>query len=173
MEKLNIYVCEKFFIELSRVLEKDEFEDVNIRQYSSFYEYENGDKGLILCCKCCDSIKPIKLDRFEIRYSNFCLNHSSNDEFIDSELIRLFVSNIILEWRLHKNKIEYKNQIGVYQSHYAEYSAIFDLISKLSLYTNKNEVIDKIKEIFLIIFGAQNFTYWNNDSDNDHLPFIK
>ncbi|MBN2285983.1 MAG: GGDEF domain-containing protein, partial [Tissierellales bacterium] len=47
----------------------------------------------------------------------------------------------------------------------AEYSAVFDMMGKISSYTSRREVIGKIKELFLFIFGAQDFKFWSEESE--------
>ncbi|MHB1484486.1 MAG: GGDEF domain-containing protein [Saccharofermentanales bacterium] len=57
--------------------------------------------------------------------------------------------------------------ISELQSQCAEYAAILDLIGKIATYTNKRETIEKIKEIFIMVLGAQKFKFWNNEYEND------
>lgn len=85
------------------------------------------------------------------------------------ESIQFMIKSIVYEWRLHKNNDEYTKSISEIQSQCAEYSAILDLIGKIALYTNKRDTIEKIKEIFIIIFGAKQFKFWNIDYENDSL----
>lgn len=48
------------------------------------------------------------------------------------------------------------------QAQSAEYSSILDLISKIAVSTNKEEVVGKIQGIFIGVLGAQHFRYWNS-----------
>jgi len=79
------------------------------------------------------------------------------------------IKSIVYEWRLHKKNDEYTKSISEIQSQCAEYSAILDLIGKIASFTNKRDTIEKIKEIFNMLLGAQQFKYWNSDYENDSL----
>jgi len=85
------------------------------------------------------------------------------------ETIQMFIKSAVFEWRLHKTNNEYSNSIAEIQSQCAEYSAILDLIGKISSYVNKRDTIEKIKEIFIMILGAQQFKYWNSDYEDNSL----
>lgn len=88
----------------------------------------------------------------------------------ESESIHLLLKSIVYNWRLNNHKENCEKSISEIQSQCAEYSAIFDLIGKIASYTNKRDAIEKIKEIFIVIFGAQQFKYWNYDYEKDSLP---
>jgi diguanylate cyclase (GGDEF)-like protein len=87
---------------------------------------------------------------------------------IDS--LNLLLKSIVYGWRLNNHKEKCEKSILDIQSQCAEYSAILDLIGKIASYTNKRDTIEKIKEIFIMIFGAQHFKYWNYDYEKDSLP---
>lgn len=86
------------------------------------------------------------------------------------ESIRILLRSIVYEWRLQKSSQEYTKTIAEAQSQCAEYSAILDLIGRISSYTNKRQTIEKIKEIFVMVLGTQNFKYWNSDYEEHDLP---
>lgn len=86
------------------------------------------------------------------------------------EAIAILLRSVIYEWRLHNNRREYTKSIAEAQSQCAEYSAILDLIGKISSYTNKRETIERIKEIFVTVLGTQKFKYWNSDYEDNNLP---
>jgi diguanylate cyclase (GGDEF)-like protein len=86
------------------------------------------------------------------------------------DTIKVLIKSAIYEWRLHKITEISSKIVSDVQSQCAEYAAILDLIGKISAYTNKREIIEKIKEIFTIILGAQQFKYWNSDYEKDSLP---
>ncbi len=71
---------------------------------------------------------------------------------------------------LSSNDTDDKETIASVQAQCAEYAAIFDLMGKISSYSNKRDVIEKVKEIFFMIFGAQQFKYWSTDDSTDALP---
>lgn len=51
----------------------------------------------------------------------------------------------------------------------AEYSAIVDLMGKIASFTNKRDTIEKAKEIFVMVLGAQSFKYWNHEYEDREL----
>ncbi len=79
------------------------------------------------------------------------------------EPLQLMMKSTIYEWKLNKKTKDSNELISQIQAQCAEYSAIFDLISKIASYTNKRDTIEKIKEIFMMVFGAQNFNFYNNE----------
>jgi len=81
----------------------------------------------------------------------------------DTKIIEAIVRSAVFEWRLRKKSQEYAKSLAEMQSQCAEYSAILDLTSKLSSETTNRDTIEKIKEIFTIIFGAQKFKYWSSE----------
>lgn len=38
------------------------------------------------------------------------------------------------------------------------------------MHSNQRDTIEKVKEIFLYIFGAKEFKYWNNDVEDRNMP---
>lgn len=98
MEKLNIYVCENFSPEFSRVLENQGFEDVILKPYPCMCTNKSKklevaklikdtkmskDRGIVISSKYCDMIKLVANNpSFEIRARNFCFNHLANEAFI-------------------------------------------------------------------------------------------
>jgi len=87
------------------------------------------------------------------------------------ESIQYFIKSAVYEWRLHKSNKEYATSIALVQAQCAEYSAILNLIGKISFYTNKLDTIEKIKEIFIMVLGAQKFKYWNSDYEDSSLSY--
>ena len=47
----------------------------------------------------------------------------------------------------------------------AEYSATLSIIEKIAVYTKKREVIEKVKELFLMVFGAKKYHYFDTDNE--------
>jgi len=79
------------------------------------------------------------------------------------ESLEYMLKSMVSEWRLHKKSEKYKEPLLEAQAQCAEYSAIFDLMGKIAIHSNKRDTIEKVKEIFLHIFRAQRFKYWNHD----------
>ena len=86
------------------------------------------------------------------------------------EALKAIIKSLVYKWQLQKAINTYEKTIAEVQSQCAEYSAILDLVSTIASYTNKCEAIEKLKEIFIIVFGAQQFKYWNYAKTNDSLP---
>lgn len=78
------------------------------------------------------------------------------------ESVAVVLRGIFYEWKLEKNQLKHEKSMNDALSQQAEYSAILDVISKITSETNRRDLVDKIKEIFVMIFGAQNFKYWAN-----------
>lgn len=85
---------------------------------------------------------------------------------VELEEMKLLVKSIVFEWRLHHQADENAATMQELRSQNAEYFAVFDMLGKISTYTKKRDVIEKIKEIFLMIFGAQDFKFWTDFSDS-------
>ncbi len=51
-----------------------------------------------------------------------------------------------------------------------DYLAILNFMEKIVSFTVKRDVIDKVKELFLLIFGAQKCIYWSIDKDMEEVP---
>ncbi|MFO7887710.1 MAG: GGDEF domain-containing protein [Eubacteriales bacterium] len=83
---------------------------------------------------------------------------------IKLETIGLLLKSKIYEWRLHFKNKETSETINNLRSQSADYSAVFDMLGKISSYTNKREVIGKVKDLFIMVFGVQNFNFWSEDS---------
>ena len=83
---------------------------------------------------------------------------------------QLTIDQVLSERRLHATNSDNSQAIAEIQAQCAEYAAIFDLMGRISSYSNKRDAIEKVKEIFVMVFGAQQFKYWNNDYGNDSLP---
>ena len=92
----------------------------------------------------------------------------------DLDMIRYLLNSIVYEWRLHSKSKEYTENLSSIQAQSAEYSAILDLIGKLSVYTSKRDVVEIMKEIFTMILGAQDFRFnilnqGENYSEKDYI----
>ena len=79
------------------------------------------------------------------------------------EGIRLLLKSIVSEWKLRNKNAECVSTINELRTQCAEYSAVFDLMGKISAYSSKRDVIEKIKELFMMMFGVQHFKFWGID----------
>jgi len=258
MNRLNIFVCENYFLEHQKVISIDGFDDVLITPFPCMCEDKrkvaettkllnnceaNGDNIHVICSNYCEILKLIKDSKsIKAHKSRQCSSHLANEGFInyiigkggyvialgwlnewkkhlknqgfdrqtairfykdfctelvffdagidneaeknlielsnylelpyiiiptDLDMVRCLLNSIIYEWRLHKRRKEFNATLSEAQAQSAEYSAILDLVGKLSVYTDKRNIIEKIKEIFTMILGAQYFKY-NSPNLNEH-----
>jgi len=65
---------------------------------------------------------------------------------------------------------QHEKRIADLQAQCAEFSSIVDLMAKISALTSKRDVIEKIKEICLMIFGANQVRYWSSETERNDLP---
>lgn len=84
--------------------------------------------------------------------------------------MRLMIEALVSECSLHASNSDNSKLISEMEAQCAEYAAIFDLMGKIAAYAMKRDVIEKVKEIFLMVFGAQQFKYWSNEYENGSLP---
>lgn len=83
---------------------------------------------------------------------------------------RMLIEMVVSQQRLHVSSIDNIKTISEMESQCSEYAAIFDLMGRIAAYANKRDAIEKVKEIFMMVFGAQQFKYWNNEYDKDSFP---
>ncbi|MFZ2538929.1 MAG: GGDEF domain-containing protein, partial [Oscillospiraceae bacterium] len=81
------------------------------------------------------------------------------------ENIKVYLRSIVYEWRLDKKGIDYKNTITELRKESAEYSAIFNIIERIATSANQREIINKLLEVFTVVFGAQTCRYVDASED--------
>jgi diguanylate cyclase (GGDEF)-like protein len=81
---------------------------------------------------------------------------------VEFERIRVLVHEQILEWRFRKRIVELDESIKKLQQENAEYASLLHMMKGITILGNKREVIERIKEIFMRVFGAQDFVYTDN-----------
>ena len=89
---------------------------------------------------------------------------------MELEAIEAHIHFIIHHWHTLKKNHQQAAILAEAQAQCAEYSAILELIGKISADTNKRDAIEKIKEIFVMVFGTRQFKYWNSDYEAGGLP---
>lgn len=82
----------------------------------------------------------------------------------------LMIENVISQRKTHTKNFINNRTVAEIETQCAEYAAILDLMGRIAAYGNKRDAIEKVKEIFIMVFGAQKFKYWNNDYEKDSLP---
>ena len=80
------------------------------------------------------------------------------------------IKSAFTEHRQHQNKSGNRQAVDGIQAHYDVYATILDFISQISSCSSKRAAIEKVKELFVIVFGVHNFKYWNSEYGNDSLP---
>ena len=68
-------------------------------------------------------------------------------------------------WRLSLKNEETANTLSDLQAQCAEYAAILDIIGKMTMLSKKRDTVDRIKEIFVTVFGAGSFQYIDLDNN--------
>ncbi len=86
------------------------------------------------------------------------------------ECLGMIIENVVSQRRIHTKKIDNSRMIAEIQAQCSEYAAIFDLMGRIAAYGNNRDAIEKVKEIFMMVFGAQRFKYWNNNYEKSSLP---
>ena len=81
---------------------------------------------------------------------------------VELERIRVILHKQILEWRFHKKIVELDKNIKKLQQENAEYASLLHMMKGISLLRKKRDVINRIKEIFLVVFGAEDVVYTEN-----------
>lgn len=81
--------------------------------------------------------------------------------YVGMEGLTLYLSQIINEWRLNQERKKDESndeilpqQLGELIKQGAEYAAVLHIIEEITGYTKKRDIIAKVKELFLFIFGA-------------------
>lgn len=80
--------------------------------------------------------------------------------------LELMIKSILSEWRLNHQEKGLQSTIAELRNQCAEYATIFDLLSKISTYSKKRDVINQIENIFKMIFGAEKFVFWNDQKNS-------
>jgi len=89
---------------------------------------------------------------------------------IDIECIKMILQDSVNIWKLNLHNREQKEMLNSTLAQCAEYSAVLDLMSKIAVYVEKDDAINKIKETFFTLFGVRCFKYWDTDSNIGDIP---
>lgn len=78
---------------------------------------------------------------------------------IGLENLSVYIRSLVFEWRLKCKHNEVHNSINEIRKQTAEYSAVLKIIEQIAVYTKKRDIVEKLKEIFVALFGAGYIRY--------------
>lgn len=76
----------------------------------------------------------------------------------------LIVKGVVADWRLEKLQSKSQVTISSLQAKSAEYAALLDILEKLTQCIDKDEVVEKMKGVFIGIFGATIYKFHEGSS---------
>lgn len=85
------------------------------------------------------------------------------------EFLEAFIKSTVYEWRLKRKKDSLTKTLSETRKQAADYTAILNLVEKITKSTKKRDVIATIIDIFQSIFGAQNIHYIDDSTNHDYL----
>ncbi len=85
---------------------------------------------------------------------------------IELDQIKMMLKSKLFEWKIKKASKNNQKTINELQSKCAEFSAVFDMLGRISSFRSKRDIIGKVKELFLIVLGAQEFNFWDINAKN-------
>lgn len=254
MSSLTIFICENYYLEFEKVIEREGYSDVFVKTFSCLCEDPTNkalnqklldghtkaeETNVLLCSRHClmNQLIPSK-GSFKVRQSEICFNHLANDNFIqeiiangayiislywlqhwqqrveklgfdaktakcfyqefakklvffdagidlnaktyleelsafleipyevisiDLEFVTILLRSLVYEWRFHEEEKKNSGIINDSQAQCAEYASILDLMGKVASFTNKRDTIEKAKQLFMMVLGAQSFKYWSHE----------
>ena len=80
------------------------------------------------------------------------------------------INSTFTEQRQRRHRVSNRLVVDEIKVHYDVYSTILDFINQISTCSSRRDVIEKVREIFEIVFGVHTFKYWDSKYDNDRLP---
>lgn len=185
MRELNIFVCEIFFDRFTEAAAAEGFEEAGVKAYARMCENKEKQKHsftlpqgediqsdrVILCCDHCDFIMSKSWELPEgISYYSKIIHHPSQMQALDINYNKVLIRSIVLDWRLYEKNKEFEVSLSNMEKQCADYLAILNFMEQIASFTVKREVIAKIKELFLVIFGAQKCIYWPMDKGIQEVP---
>lgn len=94
---------------------------------------------------------------------------------LELECVQYFLKSIVYEWRINKKSKQCKQDMDELVRQNSDYAALLDIMHKMSLAQTERETIEKLKQLFLVLFGAQICKFWgsNEEKPEDIEAFIK
>ena len=89
---------------------------------------------------------------------------------IGLEELQLEIAGIISEWRLQQKNYRDTLLITDIYSQCSEYEVILKMISEMSSITSKNQVIEKLEEIFKAVYCPGRYKFWDGNEQSDRWP---
>ena len=80
---------------------------------------------------------------------------------LDIENFQNFLNSVIYEFKYNNRSQE----VAEMERHCSEYSSILALIDIIAVCTDKQDVINKLEQLFIAVLGAQKFRYWENSDE--------
>lgn len=74
------------------------------------------------------------------------------------DLLKLYLDQIIKEWQINGKK-GYLSDINILRKEKAEYEMVIKIIEQITGLIQKRAIIEKIRELFKLVFGAQEIEY--------------
>lgn len=97
--------------------------------------------------------------------------------YVGNESLNLYLSQIINRWRMSQlaaPEMSLNQNLAELKKQGAEYAAVLHIIEEITGFTKKRDIITKIKELFLYIFGAGRVRFIEASGDDDYFDtYIK
>lgn len=93
--------------------------------------------------------------------------------YVGMDGLSLYLGNLINDWRqTREGPKEEKLILDDLKKQGAEYAAVLHIIEEITCYTKKRDIIAKIKELFVFIFGAQRVRFLEVGDDDYFETYI-
>lgn len=87
------------------------------------------------------------------------MNLPATTVVVGMSFFRLFLNNILLEWKLLCKQESARHTISTTQQHLANYEMTLGLVSEMTRMRSESEVIDTIFELFMMLYAPQSQFY--------------
>ncbi len=80
------------------------------------------------------------------------------------------LKSVAYEWRIRQAEATHQAELYEAQMQCAEYASIMDFMGRIAANVTRRDTIDRIKELFQMVLGAHDFTYWSADAVYEDMP---
>jgi signal transduction histidine kinase/ActR/RegA family two-component response regulator len=87
--------------------------------------------------------------------------------------LKIFLRSVVFEWRLNRKNKELDTYLQDTRKQASEYSAVLHIIEQIAGYSKKSEIVDKLKEIFQTLFGANITNFIEKSADTEDIEFVR